>query len=151
MGERICQYWYIRDRQTLADCIGKAIYQSGLNLNTTLYYDVILCLWYWKAETSKTPPFLGCVLLLLPGVDGLTSVLEEASVLVGVSVSGLQSVFGERSVMAESSEVRGSFPGDLSPFWMDWDSVGRGRAARQKEINYWWVDIIKNLIDVLIN
>lgn len=54
----------------------------------------------------------------MPGVDGLTSVLEEASVLVGVSVWGLESVLGERSVMAESSEIRGSFPKDLSPFWM---------------------------------
>lgn len=51
-------------------------------------------------------------------MDGLTSVLEEASVLVGVSVSGLESVLGERSVKAESSEVSGSFPEHLSPFWM---------------------------------
>lgn len=71
-----------------------------------------------ETETFRTPPFLGWG--LLPGVDGLISVLEEASVWVGVSVWGLESVLGERSVMAESSEVRGSFPKRC-----------RGRAGRQ--------------------
>lgn len=68
-------------------------------------------------------------------MDGVASVLEEASVLVGVSVLGLESVFGERSETAESSEVRGSFPEDLSPLWMDGDSVCSGRAGGQKNTN----------------
>lgn len=55
----------------------------------------------------------------MPGVDGLTSALEESSVWVGVSVFVLESVLGERSVMAESSGVMRSFPKDLSPVWMD--------------------------------
>lgn len=55
----------------------------------------------------------------MPGVDGLASVLEEASVSVGVSVLGQESVLGERSVKAESSGVRRSFSKDLSPFGMD--------------------------------
>lgn len=68
----------------------------------------------------------------MPGVDGRTSVLlNEASVLLGVSVLELESVLGERSEMAESSGVRRSFPKDLSPFWIDWEPVCRGSAARQ--------------------
>lgn len=67
-------------------------------------------------------------------MDGVASVLEEASVLVGVSVLGLESVLGERSETAESSEARGSFPEDLSPLWMGWDSVCSGRAG-EKNIN----------------
>lgn len=56
----------------------------------------------WRCETSL--PFLGCGLLLLsPGVDGLKSVL--------VSVLGLESLLGDRSVTAESSEARESFRG----------------------------------------
>lgn len=54
----------------------------------------------WGCESSL--PFLGCgLLLLLPGVDGLKSVL--------VSVLGLESLLGDRSVTAESSEARESF------------------------------------------
>lgn len=65
-------------------------------------------------------------------MDGRASVLEEASVLTRVSVLELESVLGERSETAESSGVRRSFPKDLSPFWMDWESVCRGRAATHK-------------------
>lgn len=62
-------------------------------------------------------------------MEGLTSVLEDASVLVGVSVMGLDSVLGERSVTAESSEIGVSFPKDVSPFWMDCEPVCRGSAG----------------------
>lgn len=48
---------------------------------------------------------------------GRPSVLEETSVLVGVSVKKPESVFGERSVTAESSGVRGSFDKD----WIESD------------------------------
>lgn len=63
----------------------------------------------------------------MPGVDGAASVLE------GVSVWGLESVLGERSETAESSEVRASFPKDLSPFWVVRGSVCSGRAGGQKK------------------
>lgn len=55
-----------------------------------------------SVDTWTRLPFLGCgLLLLLPSVDGLKSVL--------VSVWGLESVFGDRSVTAESSEAGESF------------------------------------------
>lgn len=79
---------------------------------------------------QKIPPFLGCGVLLPPGVDGPPSVLE------GVSVLGEESVLGERSETAESSEVSGSFPEDLSTFWTVRESGCSGRAGdrdRQRE------------------
>lgn len=63
----------------------------------------------------------------MPGVDGAASVLE------GVSVWGLESVLGERSETAESSEVRASFPKDLSPVWVFRGTVCNGRAGEQKK------------------
>lgn len=71
----------------------------------------------WKYQKNIRVPFLGWGLLLFPGVDGLRSVL--------VSVLGLESVFRDRSVTAESSEGRESFK-PRSP------SVSSGRAAGHK-------------------
>lgn len=45
---------------------------------------------------------------------------------------GEESVLGERSETAESSEVSGSFPEDLSTFWAVRESGCSGRAGRQR-------------------
>lgn len=96
-------------------CDSNAAIKLQVNLVSDFFLSFDSCCtqqgFYFDTKSGGFSPFLGWGLLLEPGVEGLASVLEEASVFVGA-----ESVLGERSETAESSDVRRSFPEDLSPF-----------------------------------